>query len=500
MRTAEKLVTRRAQIADDIIDEVFGPSMWPHLIEQERKKRGEKALPIDEHPFEDERLAAERRVERLVAKALASVWEGVRKRLKAEVRGEKALSDIPADQAFWDEQKASFFTEAGTLPSELLLQGAEQAAAFGLAIDFDLVNQGVLELSRTFSNEWWDRLERTTRDGLRAAVQTHIETGAPLDVLEKNLEPLFGKKRAQTIASTETTRLFADGNNLAYAQAGVDTVEWRTSRDGRVCHLCGPLHKQRFPVNTRKPPEHVRCRCWEVPVVDGKPLEGPEETTPDPLGELLLDRAAKIEDSTEKEAGKIAIATVEELNKTSEGRALLDTIGSYAQTKEGSRQLREAATSLLSGEVVANEATAERARVLLRTISRQPLQNKAVYRGLKFESGAVENAFISRHTVGATIDIPIGSASESEGWARSFLPSVSDLEAGKDVGGGVEYIVELHRGLPISPISSTVWEHEVVLSGRFEVLSVETVPQWSDLPYMMTRIALRQVDTLAVPK
>jgi len=189
------------------------------------------------------------------------------------VEGEKTLSDVPADQAFWDEQKAAFFEQAGPATQDALMAAAAQASSFGLAADFDLINQGVLEFTRTFGDEWWGRLEGTTREGLRAAIGANISTGAPLSNLKKSLEPLFGKTRAEMIASTETTRLYAEGNSIAYRAAGVTQLEWRTAQDERVCPICGPLHKEKFPIDGDKPPAHCRCRCWIVPVVDGKVLE-----------------------------------------------------------------------------------------------------------------------------------------------------------------------------------------------------------------------------------
>jgi len=40
---------------------------------------------------------------------------------------------------------------------------------------------------------------------------------------------------------TEVTRLFAEGNLLAYQQMeGIDRVQWVTAEDELVCPICGP--------------------------------------------------------------------------------------------------------------------------------------------------------------------------------------------------------------------------------------------------------------------
>jgi rubredoxin len=68
------------------------------------------------------------------------------------------------------------------------------------------------------------------------------------------------------IAVTETTRVFAEGNKLAWDSTGVVSgSKWQTANDDLVCPICGPLNEQ---VTDDEPPAHVNCRCWKRPVVD----------------------------------------------------------------------------------------------------------------------------------------------------------------------------------------------------------------------------------------
>ncbi len=255
----------------------------------------EKAAgPARAGPFEDDRLAAEARFADVIEKALVKIFARVKKRLREEA-GRKALSFVIAtdakelkpgmfdDAAFWGLAKEELVGASMAEAQGLLLEGAQQASRLGLAVDFELVNENVLKFSRQYSDDWWRQLSKTNRRVLRSAIGANIEAGAPLSSLVKSLEPTFGRARAELIASTEVTRLYSEGNRMAYATAGVDQVEWRTVRDSRVDPICDALHGERWAVGKEKqvPPAHPGCRCWLAPVVDNS----------------LLSRAARKEDS-----------------------------------------------------------------------------------------------------------------------------------------------------------------------------------------------------------
>ena len=182
-----------------------------------------------------------------------------------------------------------------------------------MAIDFDVVNQEVLDFAGQFMNEWWGRTATTTRDAMRTAIQNNIATGAPLSSLEDSLAPLFGRGRAQVIASTETTRMFAEGNRRGYKSAGIKTVEFQTVRDSRVDPICDALQGQELDIDdtSRFPPLHPRCRCWIAPIT----AEGAALTRVDTFGEApqsletqargLQAGARKAEPSTTKALNKV---------------------------------------------------------------------------------------------------------------------------------------------------------------------------------------------------
>ena len=76
------------------------------------------------------------------------------------------------------------------------------------------------------------------------------------------------------IATTETTRLYAEGNRAAYEAAGIMNDEWQTVADKDVCSICEGLggRKRVEDERTETPPAHVLCRCAILPVTGGRTI------------------------------------------------------------------------------------------------------------------------------------------------------------------------------------------------------------------------------------
>lgn len=219
-------------------------------------------------PFEDDRLDAEKRLAASVEKALQRIFKRLIAKLRTEAR-QKQITDIPDDELFWGVA-ADDFNKAVPLTdlTAVLGQGVAQAGRLGLGVDFVLANQGVLDYAQRYQDSWWGGLAATTRDDLRFAITDHIQSGEAMPDLISRLEPTFGRARAELIASTEVTRLFAEGNRQGYAAAGIETVEWRTVRDALVDDDCDALDEKRWPLGEEDevPPLHPRCRCWIAPI------------------------------------------------------------------------------------------------------------------------------------------------------------------------------------------------------------------------------------------
>ena len=187
------------------------------------------------------------------------------------------------DEKFWTNEDALMWE--ALLPAFMdtlmdgLLDGAEiLPPSLQALMNFDVVNQAALEYARAYRYEWIKGINNTTRKQVQQAVSNWIGSGDPLKNLEKQIAPIFGKVRAEMIASTEVTRVFADANQAAWKSTGfVGGKVWMTSKDDRVCPICSPMQGKEVALNNyfpsdmgggyKSPPAHVRCRCWLQPVV-----------------------------------------------------------------------------------------------------------------------------------------------------------------------------------------------------------------------------------------
>lgn len=195
------------------------------------------------------------------------------------VSNTKAVEEVYTDDEFWREMEIELAARLGAVTRKLVLEGARAAESVGVIVDFDAIHEEALAVTRTTESMYWGKMTQTTREGLRQALLTWQEQGLGkrgLPDLIDAIEPLFGPERAERIAVTEATRLFAEGNRIAaYMDPNVGGLEWQSAADEKVCAICGPKtidHPQGrdhliYPVGgAPNCPAHVRCRCALVPV------------------------------------------------------------------------------------------------------------------------------------------------------------------------------------------------------------------------------------------
>lgn len=150
----------------------------------------------------------------------------------------------------------------------------DQLAGAGLAFDWTLVNTAARENARRYAGQLITQITETTRRNVQEAVARWIDNGEPLSALVRDLRNTgFSARRAKLIASTETTRAFADANTEVYRASGVVAEEeWRTAADEIVCPVCGALNGKRVPLGQLfdgryRPAAHPGCRCWLAPIL-----------------------------------------------------------------------------------------------------------------------------------------------------------------------------------------------------------------------------------------
>lgn len=217
-----------------------------------------------------------KRLEAVLAKdmtaALKKAWALLRERILSEA-GEKAVSDVPRDDQLWNEIR--MIIQGAVIPhiQQVAMEAAEYKSDLGYGVNMDLVNQHILQFTRTYKNDWWDQLEATRREGLRDALVTWQESGLGkrgLDDLLNTVEDVFfDPVVADRIAVTEVTRIFDEGNRIAERSMGVQEQVWQTSRDETVCDICDALDGKHYPIDEGPYPvtdTHPNCRCARLGV------------------------------------------------------------------------------------------------------------------------------------------------------------------------------------------------------------------------------------------
>lgn len=134
------------------------------------------------------------------------------------------------------------------------------------------------ELVQNPNPEW--SITETTRDMIRSDVAQAIEDGWSNQQLAQAIQDnvAFDDSRAEMIARTETAFADIQGNKATYEAAknsGIDIRwQWVTAGDDLVSDECemndGAIREigDQFPSGATEPPQHPRCRCDVVPVVD----------------------------------------------------------------------------------------------------------------------------------------------------------------------------------------------------------------------------------------
>lgn len=287
----------RLNIAPDVTEDVTVTDAEPAEGSDQNVNDDLKARKAEF--MDEERREAEAALEKALLKALAETYEDIKKKVQGKKEGGEELmpaalaasiANLINDEALWSEFRVRVVSSAQPYFRKGALEAAAYNASMGLAVDMDLVNQAVLDFTRTYTNTWWEGLAETTREGLRKSIATWQETGLGkrgIPDLIDSLEPLFGEARAKRIAVTETTRVFDEGNRLARESAGIENEEFQTAADDRVCPICSPHNGKIYKLNEGpRPPLHINCRCVRSPAANQPVGAGVPSKRPAPTGAL----------------------------------------------------------------------------------------------------------------------------------------------------------------------------------------------------------------------
>src|SRR5512145_150961 len=186
------------------------------------------------------------------------------------------MPNTPLQPGFWDAEDGELWDSLNELLIVTLTDGIADGVEalpeeYRVLADFNRVNQEVLDYARQYRYDWIKKINDTTRQQVQTAMQDWIREGSPLSALAARLAPVFGKVRAEMIAATETTRVYAKGNQQAWESTEVvGAMKIQTAKDEKVCPICGPRDGSEVGIGDTDamPPFHVNCRCWTRPVVD----------------------------------------------------------------------------------------------------------------------------------------------------------------------------------------------------------------------------------------
>jgi SPP1 gp7 family putative phage head morphogenesis protein len=197
--------------------------------------------------------------------------------------GDLVMPENIYQQSFWDEDSSGLWDDVAETLVEIYFSGLEGGVTalppdLRVFVDWDLVNTNALQFAKEYKYQWISKITETTRTQTQKAVSDWIQSGAPLDTLEQVLARTYGPVRAQMIAQTESTRIYAEANSAAWESSGlVEQVRWNTAMDEVVkkCPICWPRNGQLYAIGdtANMPPGHINCRCWITPVASNEALD-----------------------------------------------------------------------------------------------------------------------------------------------------------------------------------------------------------------------------------
>jgi len=172
---------------------------------------------------------------------------------------------------------------------------SEQMAdwAVALGIDWSIENPAVASFIREYSFDFAGRIGETTKNAIRKMMDQAQSEGWSITRMIDDIRSIYGgwsTARAESIARSETIRSSNAGAEEAFRQGGIETEEWYTAKDERVCDFCRQMHGVRIAVggifqaagaemeidgqrlvmdygDVHYPPLHPECRCTIFPVI-----------------------------------------------------------------------------------------------------------------------------------------------------------------------------------------------------------------------------------------
>lgn len=141
---------------------------------------------------------------------------------------------------------------------------------------WELANNAAAAWAIQFGQTLAGMMLNTTTERIQMHIAEYINNSQTIGQLIERIRwgNVYSESRARTIAVTEVTRAYAEGNLASWRASGViEKKRWNSNNDEKVCPICRPLNGQvvgldeDFGDGIPAPPGHSRCRCWITPVV-----------------------------------------------------------------------------------------------------------------------------------------------------------------------------------------------------------------------------------------
>ena len=220
------------------------------------------------------RAASAGGAEALAVNLQADTLEGIQAAGDAagrQVRGPNVVIDLgrPAVMQWAADHAAELVTNINTTQREavkLIIEDGLSRGRHPMRMAKDI--RGAVGLNRVQAQALINR---------RASMEAAGKPAAQIDKALARYEAKMLRRRAITIARTESMKAVNTGRRLLWEQLKEDGAlpavveqQWLTGEDERVCPYCGPLHLMRQPIGrswtsgpytVKSPPLHVNCRC-----------------------------------------------------------------------------------------------------------------------------------------------------------------------------------------------------------------------------------------------
>lgn len=251
-------------------------------------------LPGVDDGNDAERAKLERKHAKLIADAFSQMLAAIvpAGTTESSITPELAVSRLQDQRKLLRDAMASMLLDGAKLGADTGVAQVETLLGVAKAVEitgvnWDLANEavirwvlgatgggfGLMDDETGYADTITLALMQTSERQIRAQIGEWVRNGLPLEHLVNQLEAtVFGRDRAIRIATTETTRAYAEGNRAAWRESKVvRRMRWQTNVDERVCPLCAPLADRVAGVagdfGGFMPPRHPGCRCWITPVV-----------------------------------------------------------------------------------------------------------------------------------------------------------------------------------------------------------------------------------------